>query len=177
MARDITEKKRLQQELEHAAHYDSLTSLPNRALILEHLKKSIAIAARRKSKLAVLFLDLNGFKDVNDSLGHEAGDVLLKTIADRLKLGIRESDYVGRLGGDEFLVILTDIETFANANLVAKKLKELISQMCNIKNVSIHITTSIGISMYPDDATELNDLIHHADQRMYQIKKEENEID
>lgn len=146
-------------------------------MILEHLKKSIAIAARRKSKLAVLFLDLNGFKDVNDSLGHEAGDVLLKTIADRLKLGIRESDYVGRLGGDEFLVILTDIETFANANLVAKKLKELISQMCNIKNVSIHITTSIGISMYPDDATELNDLIHHADQRMYQIKKEENEID
>ena len=177
MARDITEKKRLQQELEHAAHYDSLTSLPNRALILDHFKKSIAIAARRKSKLAVLFLDLNGFKDVNDSLGHEAGDVLLKTIAERLKLGIRESDYVGRLGGDEFLVILTDIETFANANLVAKKLKELISQMCNIKNVSIHITTSIGISMYPDDATELNDLIHHADQRMYQIKKEESKID
>lgn len=172
MARDITEKKRLEQELERAAHYDSLTSLPNRALILEHFKKSLASASRRKSKLAILFLDLNGFKAVNDTLGHEAGDILLQTIAGRLKQGIRESDYIGRLGGDEFLVILPDIETLENANMVARKLKELVSLTCNIKNVSINISTSIGVSIYPDDAIGLNDLIHHADQGMYQTKKE-----
>ncbi len=171
MARDITEKKRLEQQLELAAHYDNLTSLPNRALILDLLKQSLATAARQKTKLAILFLDLNGFKAINDKLGHESGDILLLTVALRLPQAIRECDYAGRLAGDEFLVILQDIGSLENAQRVADKLQDLICLPCAIKDQTITISASIGISLYPDDAAEINDLIHQADQRMYRAKQ------
>ncbi len=171
MARDITEQRRLEQKLEYAAHYDNLTALPNRALILEQLKQALAVAARQKTKLALLFLDLNGFKAINDTLGHEAGDILLLTVAQRLPQAIRECDYAGRLAGDEFLVILQDIGARDNAHKVADKLRELISQPCLLKERSICVSASIGISLYPDDATDINSLIHQADQGMYQAKQ------
>ncbi|WP_241674550.1 ABC transporter substrate-binding protein [Candidatus Methylobacter oryzae] len=171
MARDITEQTRLKQKLEQAAHYDNLTKLPNRALILDLLKQSIATAARQKTKLAILFLDLNGFKAINDRLGHESGDRLLLTVAERLPQAIRECDYAGRLAGDEFLVILQDIGSLQNAQKVAGKLQGLISQPCMLKDQAVAISASIGISLYPDDAIEINELIHHADQAMYQVKQ------
>ena len=171
MARDITEKRRLEQKLEQAAHYDNLTSLPNRALILDLLKQSLATAARQKIKLAILFLDLNGFKAINDTLGHESGDILLLTVAKRLPQAIRECDYAGRLAGDEFLVILHDIGSLENAQRVADKLQDLICQPCAVKDQVVTISASIGISLYPDDATEINTLIHQADQGMYQAKQ------
>jgi diguanylate cyclase (GGDEF)-like protein/PAS domain S-box-containing protein len=174
MARDITERKRLEQQLERAAHYDNLTLLPNRTLILELLKHSLAIAARQRSKLAILFLDLNAFKAINDTLGHETGDNLLRTVGERLSQGIRESDYAGRLAGDEFLVILQDIGSLENAQMLASKLQNLICQPCCIKNQMINISVSIGISLYPDNATEINALIHEADQDMYQSKRLNN---
>ncbi len=171
MARDITEQKRLEQQLEQAAHYDNLTSLPNRALILDLLKQSLATAARQQTKLAILFLDLNDFKAINDKLGHETGDILLLTVALRLPQAIRDCDYAGRLAGDEFLVILQDVGSLENAQMVADKLQDLICQPCKIKDQVVIISASIGISLYPDDATEINALIHQADQCMYQAKQ------
>lgn len=150
MARDITEQKRLEQKLDQAAHYDSLTSLPNRALILDLLKQSVATAARQKTKLAILFLDLNDFKAVNDQLGHESGDILLMTIAHRLP---------------------QDIGSLKNARMVADKLEDLICQPCAVKDQVIAVSASVGISLYPDDAIEINALIHQADQNMYQTKQ------
>jgi diguanylate cyclase (GGDEF)-like protein/PAS domain S-box-containing protein len=172
MVQDITEKKRLEQQLEQAAHYDNLTKLPNRALILEKLKQSLTTAARQKTKLAVLFLDLNGFKAVNDVLGHDAGDDLLVIVARRLPLAIRDSDHAGRLGGDEFLIILQDIDTLHHAKIIANKLQDLIAQPCAIKDELINIGVSIGISIYPDDATDITKLVNHADKRMYRNKAE-----
>lgn len=170
MARDITEQKRLAQKLEKAAHYDNLTSLPNRVLILEKLKQSLETAARQRTKMAVLFLDLNGFKAINDTLGHDAGDSLLITVALRLPQAIRESDYAGRLGGDEFLIILQNVGLLENAQRVANNLQKLVCQPCPINDAIITIGVSIGISLYPDDATDINSLIHQADQGMYQAK-------
>ena len=171
MARDITEKKLLEVKLEQAAHYDNLTGLPNRALILEQLKQSLAIAARHKTKLALLFLDLNGFKAINDTLGHDAGDILLQAVAQRLQQAIRETDYAGRLGGDEFLVILQEVGSLGNSQMLANKMQDLICQPCEISLQIINISTSIGISLYPDDGTEIKTLIHCADKRMYQAKQ------
>ena len=170
MARDITEQRQLEQQLERAAHYDSLTALPNRILILNLLKQALALAARQQTKLALLFLDLNCFKAINDTLGHEAGDILLQMIAQRLPLAIRQSDYVGRLAGDEFLIILQDIDSPDHIQRTINKLNELISQPCYIKNQSLSISASIGTSFYPDDATEINQLIAKADKNMYQVK-------
>ncbi len=170
MARDITEAKQLEQKLERAAHYDSLTLLPNRTLVFNELKRSLAIAARQKTKLAILFLDLNDFKAVNDNFGHESGDMLLVTVAQRFPKAIRESDYAGRLGGDEFLIILQDIGSLENAQMVADHLQDLICQPYMIKGQVATIGASIGISLYPDDATEISQLIHKADQEMYQAK-------
>ncbi|MGZ4957380.1 MAG: diguanylate cyclase domain-containing protein, partial [Methylobacter sp.] len=134
-------------------------------------KQSLATAARQKTKLAILFLDLNGFKAINDKLGHESGDIILLTVAKRLPQAIRECDYAGRLAGDEFLVILHDIGSLENAHMVADKLQDLISQPCAVKDQVVTISASIGISLYPDDATEINELIHQADQDMYQAKQ------
>jgi diguanylate cyclase (GGDEF)-like protein/PAS domain S-box-containing protein len=144
MTRDITEKNRLEKTLKHAAHYDNLTSLPNRALILEKLKQSLETAARQKTKLAILFLDLNGFKAVNDALGHEAGDELLMIIAKRLPCTIRESDYVGRLGGDEFLIILQDVGSLKNAQMIADEVYELVCQPCVIKDEIMALPDFVG---------------------------------
>jgi diguanylate cyclase (GGDEF)-like protein/PAS domain S-box-containing protein len=171
MARDITEQKRLEQQLEQAAHYDPLTSLPNRALILELIKQSLAVAVRQKSRLAILFLDLDGFKAINDSLGHEIGDRLLQAIAGRLQQMIRDCDYAGRLAGDEFLVILQDIGGRENAQAVADKVRDAIAEPLRLKSHRVSVTASIGISLFPDDASDLNMLINQADQNMYQAKR------
>ncbi|GAB4271151.1 MAG: ABC transporter substrate-binding protein [Methylomicrobium sp.] len=171
MARDITEQKRLEKQLEQAAHYDNLTSLPNRALILALLKQSLATAARQKSKLALLFLDLDGFKAINDTYGHDAGDLLLASVAQRLSQSIRTGDYAGRLAGDEFLVILQDVDSHENAELVADKLRLSIERPIVSKLRTFHTSASIGISLFPDDAIEIEALIDAADRSMYSNKQ------
>lgn len=174
MARDITERRRLEQELERAAHYDSLTFLPNRALILELLKQAMAIARRQRYKLAVLFLDLDDFKLVNDRMGHNAGDRVLQVVGERLQEGIRQGDHAGRLAGDEFLMILQNVDGRAGASEVARKMRELVSQPVELSGGhTARITASIGISLYPEDGAELEALIHQADRAMYRDKEQE----
>ena len=173
MARDITEQRLLEQQLEQAAHYDSLTGLPNRTLILELLKQSMAIARRQRYQLAVLFLDLDDFKAVNDTHGHQAGDRLLGKVATRLQTAIRQGDHVGRLAGDEFLVILQNVVDRKSATMVSEKLRNSLVEPCLLDDgQAVAIKGSFGVSMFPQDSDRLESLIHHADQAMYREKQD-----
>ncbi len=174
MAQDITQRKSLEMRLEKAAYYDNLTGLVNRAMVLELLKRAIAQATRQQTRLAILFLDLNDFKPINDRLGHEAGDQLLKIIAKRLQDAVRETDTVGRLGGDEFLILLQNVESLENAQHLVNKLHEQIQRPVSIQNETLTITASIGISLYPDEGEDIHALIHLADQNMYRHKKSDD---
>ena len=168
---DITDRKRAEQQVYQLAHYDNLTGLPNRALLRDRLGQAINDARRRDAKLAVLFLDLDRFKTVNDSLGHETGDKLLQAVAMRLRDNMRDSDTISRQGGDEFLLILRDVvDAHAVAHL-AEKLHEVISGAYTVGEYELHITPSIGISMFPDDAADIDSLIRNADAAMYQAKE------
>ncbi|BCK87191.1 hypothetical protein MIZ01_0962 [Sideroxyarcus emersonii] len=171
IVRDITERKRAEEKIAHLAHYDYLTDLPNRALFLDILDHSVALAKRNKNKAAVLFLDLDGFKQVNDTLGHDAGDQLLKGVARRLKETIRGSDTVARVGGDEFLLVLDNIGTNENAAQVAGKIIGALAEPFELAGEACRIGGSIGISMYPDDSRETLRLIKQADEAMYLAKQ------
>jgi diguanylate cyclase (GGDEF)-like protein len=171
IVRDITERKRAEQKIAHLAHYDYLTDLPNRALLLDVLNHSIALARRNKHKAAILFLDLDGFKKVNDTLGHDAGDLLLKAVSGRLKETIRDSDMVARVGGDEFILVLDNIESDANATLVARKIIGALSIPFDLMGLPAHIGGSIGISMFPNDAESPSGLVKQADEAMYLAKQ------
>lgn len=171
IVRDITERKRAEQKIAHLAHYDYLTDLPNRALLLDVLNHSIALARRNKRKAAILFLDLDGFKKINDSLGHEAGDLLLKGVSSRLKETIRNSDTVARVGGDEFILVLDNIESDANAALVANKIIIALSKPFGLMGQPAHVGGSIGISMFPENADSSARLVKQADEAMYLAKQ------
>ncbi len=171
IARDITERKRAELKIAHLAHYDYLTELPNRALFMDQLGHAITLAKRRDYKLAVLFLDLDGFKSINDTQGHDAGDLLLQGVAKRLKKTIRESDTVARVGGDEFTFILNDCGSVQSAGQVAKKIIAILSEPFNLKGEICHIGGSIGISIYPDNAQTIETLINQADAAMYLAKQ------
>jgi diguanylate cyclase (GGDEF)-like protein/PAS domain S-box-containing protein len=150
IVRDITERKLADEKIAHLAHYDFLTGLPNRALFLDHLEHSISMAKRKKFRVAVLFLDLDGFKKVNDTLGHEAGDLLLRGVSKRLKDAIRTSDVVARVGGDEFIFVLNEIGPDENAALMANKIITALSAPFELHGQQCHVGASIGISFYPD---------------------------
>jgi len=175
---DITETKLAQDKLmeheshlKHLAHHDALTGLPNRLLYNDRVEHAINRAEREGSKLAVLLLDLDRFKNINDSLGHEIGDRFLKSIASRASHAIRESDTFARLGGDEFVVLLEGLDTPDDVANVAKKLQAAISKPVQVDNHSLHSTASIGISMYPDDGEHVDELLRCADSAMYQVKE------
>ena len=168
---DITERKRAEQQVYHLAHYDSLTGLPNRTLLRDRLGQAMNDARRRGSRLAVLFLDLDRFKTVNDSLGHETGDKLLKLVATRLRECMRDSDTISRQGGDEFLLVLRDASDIAAVSRVAEKLLDTVARPYTIGEYELHITPSVGISMFPDDSTDLDTLIRNADAAMYHAKE------
>jgi diguanylate cyclase (GGDEF)-like protein/PAS domain S-box-containing protein len=170
IVRDITERKLAEQKIAHLAHYDYLTDLPNRALFLDHLAHSLPLAKRRHCKVAVMFLDLDGFKKVNDMLGHDAGDLLLQAVSRVLKEIIRASDTVARVGGDEFTFILNDVGSDENAALIARKIITALSQPIDLKGKTCQIGASIGITLYPDNAQNTESLIKQADEAMYLAK-------
>ena len=154
------------------AELDPLTQLPNRALLRDRFAQAIAMAKRRASRLALLFLDLDGFKQINDRLGHVAGDELLQKVAQRLGHAVREADTVSRYGGDEFLILLTEVSHAADAAVIAGKLLDVLSEVFPVGDLDLRLTASIGISIYPDDGESIEALIGHADAAMYRAKSQ-----
>tara|TARA_R110002020_G_scaffold114198_1_gene262625 strand:+ start:2240 stop:3595 length:1356 start_codon:yes stop_codon:yes gene_type:complete len=171
MLRDITEQALAEEKIWHNAHHDLLTGLPNRRLFLDRLDQEIKHAKRHGKPISLLFMDLDGFKQVNDSLGHEAGDRLLSEVAERLNGCVRESDTVARLGGDEFTVILTGAEQRKDVERVAQNIVEALAMPFPIEPRPVHISVSIGISCYPQAASTPDALLEAADQAMYRAKK------
>ncbi len=174
--RDVTDRKQAVAHILHLAHHDVLTDLPNRTLFYDRLRQAISIAKRERHELALLFLDLDGFKNVNDTLGHDAGDEVLKHTAARIKHCVRESDTVARIGGDEFTVMLPRIKDKADAATVADKIIAAMAADFHLRRSEqgVRIGISIGIAIYPHDAGELDALIKAADTAMYDAKREKN---
>ena len=170
---DISQLKQSEARLEHLAHYDPLTDLPNRLLLLSRMKHAMERAERERQHVAVLFIDLDRFKDVNESLGHPVGDTLLESLAQRMRKCLREDDTLGRLGGDEFLVLLEGLEHPEDAIHVTQNLLHVLEQPFTLPNGhEVYVGASIGISIYPDDGRDANALIQHADAAMYQAKEQ-----
>jgi diguanylate cyclase (GGDEF)-like protein/PAS domain S-box-containing protein len=167
---DITKLKESQDKLDHMAHHDPLTALPNRLLFHDRLQHALLRAARDGEQLAILFIDLDRFKNVNDTLGHHVGDELLKQVAAALSFHLRDGDTLARLGGDEFIVLLEGVAGAAGAGQVAAKLVGMFEQPFIVSDYELFVTGSVGISMYPADADDLNMLIRNADVAMYQAK-------
>ncbi|AVR96332.1 EAL domain-containing protein [Pseudoduganella armeniaca] len=167
---DITQVKQSQEKLDHMAHHDPLTQLPNRLLFNDRLQHAIDRAARTGDQLALLFIDLDRFKTVNDTLGHHIGDELLVQVARALAGKLRDGDTLARLGGDEFVVLLEDVEGQYGTTLVAEKLVAMFEQPFLVAGHELFVTCSVGVSLYPHDATDLNMLIRNADVAMYQAK-------
>ena len=170
VASDITERKAAEQQVQMLAYFDNVTKLPNRALLQDRLAQAMHVAQRNGKKVALLFMDLDNFKNINDSLGHQIGDMLLQSIGERLVQCVRSEDTVARIGGDEFLIVLADLDKGSQAVSVAEKILAATARPFSLQNHQIHTTISIGISIYPDDAQELHELIRHADSALYQAK-------
>jgi diguanylate cyclase (GGDEF)-like protein/PAS domain S-box-containing protein len=168
---DITKRKQTEDLIWHQAHYDALTELPNRTLFADRLTHAVQTAKRQQAQLAVMFIDLDRFKWVNDTLGHKAGDQLLKEAAQRLVACVRESDTVARLGGDEFTVILNQIESMLNLKNIAERVLNNLSQPFKLDNHKITIAGSIGIALFPEDGQDAETLLKNADIAMYQAKE------
>lgn len=168
---DITEWKQMRDQLQQMAQFDMLTGLPNRRMVLDRLAQMVALAKRANQRFALLFVDLDGFKRINDTYGHEAGDQVLKTVAVRLSACIRSSDIVGRMGGDEFTVILSTLTRYEDAGQVAEKILQMLRRpMTMPSGVQDQIGSSIGISVFPDDAQDGDALLATADDAMYAVK-------
>ncbi len=167
---DISDIKRSQERLDFLAHHDLLTNLPNRLLFSDRLNQGIARAHRNGRRLAVLFVDLDHFKNVNDTLGHDLGDELLKKVAGYLSDHVRTSDTLARIGGDEFILLLDDVEEPRYAGVVAEKILALLSQAVTVSGYEIYVSASIGISFFPDDGNDAATLVKNADTAMYYAK-------
>ncbi|HXZ80258.1 MAG TPA: EAL domain-containing protein [Terriglobales bacterium] len=168
---EIRERQTAEEQVKFLAHYDSLTGLLNRNLLEDRMRVALANARRRQEKVAVLYIDLDNFKNVNDSLGHAAGDLLLKEVAHRLKKYTREQDTVARLGGDEFIIVLTALKEIADAALTAERITSEIIKDYVIQNHQLSVTCSLGISLFPDHASDVATLIKNADAAMYSVKE------
>lgn len=170
--RDISEKKKAEEMVWRHANYDQITGLPNRRMFTEKLFFETRKAQRNNASVGLMFLDLDHFKDVNDTMGHGVGDLLLKEASDRLRVCVRETDTVARLGGDEFTVIVSDIENFGDVERVAQCILDELAEPFTLEGQSVHISASIGITFFPQDATETHDLMKTADQAMYAAKSQ-----
>ncbi|MCW1970814.1 MAG: EAL domain-containing protein [Anaerolineae bacterium] len=167
----IAERKRAEDRIYLMAHYDQLTRLPNRVLLNNYIGKAIHEANKTQSQFAILFMDLDRFKNVNDSIGHQAGDELLTTVADRLRSFISGRAFISRLGGDEFVVLLPDLFNTEQAEEFAARLVDVLNRVCVIKGQEVNVSTSIGISVYPTDGEDIDTLIRNADTAMYRAKE------
>lgn len=170
LEREVQERKVLQEHLEYMAHHDALTGLPNRALLLDRLQLALARAERSGQPLAVMLVDLDGFKPVNDSMGHEAGDKLLRLVAARLLGLLRRSDSTARLGGDEFVLLLPDVGGVPGATTVAQRVVEALGRPFEVELQTVRIGASIGVALYPSDGTDAEKLLQAADNAMYAAK-------
>ncbi len=170
VVRDITERKKVEQQLEYLATHDALTGLPNRTLLADRLRQALLRAQRHKQQVAIAFLDLDGFKHVNDNYGHEKGDQLLQMVARRLQASVRKCDTVTRLGGDEFALIFEQIIERNDAATVAQKVLAGLRQPFKVNDHTLQISASMGISLYPEHGTDVSTLLKHADMAMYQVK-------
>jgi diguanylate cyclase (GGDEF)-like protein/PAS domain S-box-containing protein len=168
--RDITDRKEAEQQIKYLAHHDSLTGLPNRNLLQDRLQQNLARARRSGHKVALLFLDFDRFKNINDSLGHSVGDGVLQEVAQRLSACLRVGDTVARVGGDEFVIVLSDLEDSTIAAKVAQKVTELGTRPYEISGQKFRLTISIGISLFPDDGDDIDSLLKNADSAMYHAK-------
>ena len=171
IVRDISARKAAEERIFHMAHHDALTGLPNRHLFGDRVEEAFKRAVRHEHKLALLFVDLNKFKPINDTYGHASGDIVLKEVAERLRRGVRATDTVARVGGDEFMVLLEELSGVTEAREVRAKIEQLFAAPLNIPEATIAVSASIGISVYPDDGSEIADLMQVADQAMYRAKK------
>src|SRR5271156_3374517 len=169
--RDVSVAQAMALQMAHSAQHDFLTGLPNRMLLNDRVSQAIVLAHRHMKKVAVLFLDLDGFKHINDSLGHPIGDKLLQSIAKRLVDCGRSSDTVSRQGGDEFVVLLSEVEQSDDAAITARRMLQAVSEPHSIDQHDLHVTASIGLSIYPDDGLDAETLIKNADPAMYQAKE------
>jgi diguanylate cyclase (GGDEF)-like protein/PAS domain S-box-containing protein len=170
VAMNITERKLAEQRIAHMAHHDALTGLPNRVLLRDRIQQAIAQAHRAGSQLAVLFLDLDRFKNINDSLGHQLGDRLLQSVASRILVCVREGDTVSRVGGDEFVIVIPGIGATSDASAVASKMLEVLATAFHLHGNDLHVAASIGISLYPADGSDAETLMRNADTAMYHAK-------
>jgi diguanylate cyclase (GGDEF)-like protein/PAS domain S-box-containing protein len=168
---DITDRKVAEDRVQYLAYYDALTGLPNRALLQDRLAKALASARRRKDRVALLFLDLDRFKDINDSLGHSVGDLLLQEVAERLKKWSREQDTVARVGGDEFVIVLTAAKDGADAAVAAERLVHAMSAAIVVQGRTLSVGCSLGISIFPEHGADSETLIKNADAAMYCAKE------
>ncbi|OGQ99711.1 MAG: hypothetical protein A2505_03750 [Deltaproteobacteria bacterium RIFOXYD12_FULL_55_16] len=168
---DISQVKEQEAQLQHLAHYDSLTGLPNRALLADRLKVALAQAGRSGERLAVCYLDLDGFKPVNDTWGHATGDRLLEEVAGRLREAVRGGDSVARLGGDEFALLLAKLTDMEECELVLSRLLQSVARPIFLDGATLAVTASIGITFFPDDGADADTLLRHADQAMYLAKE------
>jgi len=169
--RDVSEARRVAEEMMHASQHDFLTGLPNRLLLEDRLGQAIALAARHKGEVAVLYVDLDRFKRVNDSLGHLVGDRLLQSIAGRLQAQVRTPDTVSRQGGDEFVVVLQDVRSKEDVEVVAKRILEAIAAVHAIGEHQLSITASVGAGRYPEDGVDVETLMKSADRAQYEAKE------
>jgi len=170
VSRDITDRLGTEERIWHLANYDPLTNLPNRALLSERIQQELAYARNTRQLLAILFIDLDNFKRVNDSLGHQAGDELLRQYAERLRSVLRTRDVVARQGGDEFIVLLPGLSERSQINNVCHKILEVSRLPFQIAGQEAHVSASIGVSLFPEDGADADDLLKHADTAMYFAK-------
>jgi diguanylate cyclase (GGDEF)-like protein/PAS domain S-box-containing protein len=169
--RDVSAARAMALQMAHSAQHDFLTGLPNRMLLNDRVDQAVVLAPRHLKQVAVLFLDLDGFKHINDSLGHAIGDKLLQSIAKRLVDCVRGSDTVSRQGGDEFVVLLSEVDQSDSAAITARRMLEAVAEAHSIDQHELHITASVGVSVYPDDGLDAGTLIKNADTAMYQAKE------
>ena len=168
--RDVTEQKKAQTIIQYQAFHDSLTNLPNRTLFDRELAKALDKASRENKKFAIMFVDLDRFKTINDSLGHTVGDLLLKNVVERLNKCIRKNDIVARWGGDEFTILLSEISCREDTTAIARRILEVLKPSFNLKGNYLHVSSSIGIAVFPDDGTDAETLLKNADAALYWVK-------
>jgi len=171
MLSDISERKRIEEQVRHQAEHDALTGLPNRMLFLDRLHQALAIWRRQGSRCAVMFLDLDRFKTINDTYGHQAGDVVLREVAKRVCACVRQVDTISRLGGDEFVGLLSDIKGADQAAYVAVAVTQAVARPIDIGGQEVTLSASVGIALCPDDGADVETLLHHADVAMYHAKQ------